>query len=72
MLFLNAHELRDRVESLRRMAREATDEREREALSRPAAETLPKQRNWKRRRMRKQRHSSPDRNSPHKVRFAYD
>jgi len=41
MLFLNAHELRDRVESLRQMAREATNQREREVLSRPAAETLP-------------------------------
>jgi hypothetical protein len=29
-----AHELRDRAESLRRMAREATVEREREALTR--------------------------------------
>jgi hypothetical protein len=36
----NAHELRDRAESLRRMAREATVEREREALGRRAAENL--------------------------------
>jgi len=35
-------ELRDRAESPRRMAREATVEREREALSRPAAENLAK------------------------------
>ena len=35
-----AHELRDRAESLRRMAREATVERGREALGRRAAENL--------------------------------
>jgi ribosomal protein L17 len=35
-----AHELRDRAESLLRMAREATVEREREALGRRAAENL--------------------------------
>jgi hypothetical protein len=37
-----AHEPRDRAESLRRMAREATYEHEREALSRLAAENLAK------------------------------
>jgi ribosomal protein L17 len=53
-----AHELRDRAESLRRMAREATVEREREALGRRAAENLVSM------VMERQR-SSLDRNSPH-------
>jgi ribosomal protein L17 len=37
-----AHELRDRAESLLRMARETTDKREREVLGRLAAENLAK------------------------------
>jgi hypothetical protein len=52
-----AHELRDRAES-RRMAREATVEREREALGRRAAENLVSM-------VMERRRSSLDRNSPH-------
>jgi hypothetical protein len=59
-----APQLRDRAESLRRMAREATVEREREALGRRAAEKLGS--------MVMERGCSLDRNSHHKVRFAYD
>ena len=53
-----AHELRDRAESLRRMAREATVEPEREALGRRAAENLVSM-------VMERRRSSLDRNSPH-------
>jgi hypothetical protein len=51
-----AHELRDRAESLRRMAREATVERE--ALGRRAAENLVSM-------VMEHRRASLDRNSPH-------
>jgi hypothetical protein len=60
-----AHELRDRAESLRRMVREATVERERKALSRLAAENLANAEELEASMVMERRRSSLDRNSPH-------